>query len=363
MKIFTVANQKGGCGKTTTATNFAAALAIRGKRTLLIDIDPQSHASIGLGVLKAEPFDSVFSLFSQETDKLKKISDITIPIEKDLDLIPSHIILSTIEHELSDREDGLLILNTAINRTDFKYDYIVIDCPPNLGFLTFNGLRAANEIIVPVETSAFSIMGVGKLVSMVELIKFKLHHAPHVKGLVTMYDEYSDFSEKMLQKIKYIFKEKLLHTKISYDTSIRQAQERTQSIFKYDPKSRSAHDHLNLADELIKNDSEASTMTILHEMRKILHGAYGNVYSKEKIFRFFAPEANEVYVVGDFNNWKLDEASKLQRIDTGEWEKAMYLLPGRYRYKFVADGLWLWDPENPEKEPNPYGDFDSVFKL
>ena len=363
MKIFAITNQKGGCGKTTTAINLAAAFAQSGKRTLLIDMDPQSHASIGLGMMKVDPLNSVFSLFVNEVDKIKKIDEIAVNIEPNLDLAPSHIILSTIEHDLKERSDGLTLLSKAISRSDLAYDYVVIDCPPSLGFLTFNILRASNEIVVPVETSAFSIMGVGKLISMVELIKLKLHHAPHVRGLVTMYDEYSDFSEKMLNKIKFIFKDRLISTKIAFDISLRRSQEKSVSIYADDPQSRGAHDYLALAEELLASDKEESTENIYQEMRKILHGVYGNVHSREKVFRFYAPRAKDVYVVGDFNNWKIDETSKLQKNDEGEWQKEFYLLPGKYRYKFVSDGLWLWDPENAEKERNPYGDFDSVVKV
>ncbi|MGB2706157.1 MAG: AAA family ATPase [Candidatus Omnitrophota bacterium] len=363
MKTFAIANQKGGCGKTTTAINLSVALTRRGKKVLLIDSDPQSHTSIGLGALKVEPSDSIFGIFAGGMSKAKKIGEVTLNVENGLDLVPSHIILSTIEHELKERENGLLILAKAISRGDLKYDYVIIDCPPNLGFLTFNALRAANEIVIPVETSIFSIMGVGKLISMVELIKIKLHHAPHIKGLVTMYDEYSEFSEKMLHKIQYIFKERLLKTVISYDIALRKSQEKSESVFKDEAQSRAAHDYLSLADELLALDREASAENIYQEMRKILHGVYGNIYSKERLFRFYAPNAKEVYVVGDFNNWKIDKTSKLEKAKEGEWEKSFYLLPGRYRYKFVADGLWFWDPQNPEKEPNPYGDFDSVFDV
>jgi len=363
MKIFAIANQKGGCGKTTTAISLAAALARRGKKPLLIDMDPQSHASMGLGALKVESSDSIFSLFTGNANSTKKIGEITLNIDNGLDLVPSHIILSTIEHDLKNREDGLLILNKAITRSELKYDYVIIDCPPNLGFLTFNALRAAGEILIPVETSAFSIMGVGKLISMVELIKIKLHHAPHVKGLVTMYDEYSEFCEKMLHKIKHIFKERLLKTVISYDIAIRESQEKSESVFKNNASSRAALAYLALADELLKLDREISAENIYLEMRKVLHGVYGNIYSKERLFKFYAPTAKEVYVVGDFNGWKKDKASRLEMTKEGEWEKSFYLLPGRYRYKFVADGLWFWDPLNSEKEPNPYGDFDSVFEV
>ncbi|MBN1353820.1 MAG: AAA family ATPase [Candidatus Omnitrophica bacterium] len=363
MKIISIANQKGGCGKTTTAINLSAALAQKGKKTLLIDLDPQAHASMGLGAVKTDPANSIFAIFLSEKEGSRKIVDLTKKIEIGLELVPSHIILSTIEHELKDREEGLMVLLRAVNAIEQKYDYIIIDCPPSLGFLTFNALRAANEIIIPLETSIFSLMGVGKLISMVELIKIKLHHAPHVSGLVTMYDEYSDFAEKMLHKIEQVFNEKLLKTRISYDIALKRSQESMESIFKYDPHSRAAHDHLSLCNEIVSRDKDETPENIFMEMRKIMNGIYGNMYTKEKIFKFYAPLAKNVYVAGDFNGWKMDDSSKLKKNDGGEWKRSFFLLPGRYRYKFVVDKLWFWDPENPKKEPNQYGGFDSIFTI
>ncbi|MFH1792011.1 MAG: AAA family ATPase, partial [Candidatus Omnitrophota bacterium] len=238
--------------------------------------------------------------------------------------------------------------------------YVLIDCPPSLGFLTFNAIRAANEVIIPVETSTFAIMGVSKLVSMVELIKLKLHHSPVARGLVTMYDPMAEFSQKMLGKIKNMFQDKILKTVISFDIAFREAQEKFLPIFEHNSDTDGARDYLNLADEIINHEKENLPESIYKELHKIL---YSNVFSKEKAFSFHAPEAREVHVVGDFNNWEVGDDSLLSRMDNGLWERRYYLMSGHYRYKFVVDGLYFGDPENPSMEPDPYGNYDSVFDL
>ena len=322
MNIIAITNQKGGCGKTTTAINLTAALAGRGKKTLLVDLDPQAHATMGLGLKVVSVEKSTYSLFVNESKNLKDIRE--------------------------------LITNVDEN------NYILIDCPPNLGFLTFNALRAGTEIIIPVETSAFSIMGVSKLMGMVELIKLKLHHSPMVKGLVTMYDPLTEFSQKMLNKIKNIFKENIFNSIISYDTAIKEAQEKFVPIFKHDPSCDGARDYLSLAEEILNQEKEKLPDSLYKELQKIL---YSNVYSKERIFNFYAPDAKEVHVVGDFNDWKINTESLLSKKEGGMWEQMLYLVPGQYRYKFVVDGLYFEDPENPHKEPNPYGNSDSIFHI
>lgn len=360
MNIIAIANQKGGCGKTTTAINLAAALAERGKKTLLVDIDPQAHATIGLGLKRVNVEKSTYSLFINKSDKIVDIRDLTTFVEENLDIVPSHIILSTVEHELKDKDNGILVLFRALMYADMNYDYILIDCPPNLGFLTFNALRAANGIIIPVETSAFAIVGVSKLMSMIELIKLKLHHSPMVKGLVTMYDPLAEFSQKMLNKIRNIFKDNIFKSVITYDTAIKEAQEKFISVLKHNPSCDGSRDYLSLVNELINQEKENLPDSLYKELQKIL---YSNVYSKEKIFNFYAPDAKEVYVVGEFNDWKITDESTLNKKENGMWERSLYLVPGRYRYKFVVDGLYFEDPENPHKEANPYGNADSVFEL
>jgi len=359
MNILALTNQKGGCGKTTSAVNLSFALAQKGKKVLIIDLDPQAHATMGLGLKKVSVENSTYALF-MGNEKVPDVARLTTFIDERVDIIASHIILSTVEHELKERDNGILIMFRALMYTDLEYDYVLIDCPPNLGFLTFNAIRAANQVIVPVETSTFAIMGVSKLISMIELIKLKLHHSPLVKGLVTMYDPTTEFSHKMLTKIKNIFKSQVFNSIISYDIAIKEAQEKLVSIFQYNKDCEGARDYLQLSDEIVNMENDLLPESLYRELQKIL---YTSVYSREKIFNLFAPEAKEVYVVGNFNNWQITDEANLLRSGSGVWERKVYLEPGHYRYKFIVDGLYFPDPENPQKEQDPYGNHDSVFDI
>lgn len=360
MNIIAISNQKGGCGKTTTTINLAYALSSYGKKVLIVDMDPQAHATMGLGLKRVDVENSLYMLFANAGEKAKDIQSLITNLDKNVDIIPSHIILSTVEHELKDKDNGIMILFKALMYNDLQYAYVIIDSPPNLGFLTFNAIRAANQIIVPVETSTFAIMGVAKLMSMIELIKLKLHHSPIVKGLVTMYDPLAEFSQKMLHKIENIFKENLLRSIVSYDIAFKEAQEKLVPVFAHNKDCEGSRDYMNLAEELINLDRENLPDSIYKELQKIL---YSNVYSKEKMFSFYAPDAKEVHVVGDFNSWDISNESRLLRREDGSWERRFYLMPGHYRYKFIVDGLYFEDPENPRKELNPYGNSYSIFEI
>ncbi|MFH0791315.1 MAG: AAA family ATPase, partial [Candidatus Omnitrophota bacterium] len=199
MRIIAIANQKGGCGKTTTAINLAACLSANDQKVLLIDLDPQSHATLGLNIQHDL---SIYNVLSKLTNKKAKIEDIIQNIGKNFDIAPSSIVLSTLEQELAGEISRESVVCETLKHFKNDYDYILIDCPPNLGILTINAIRAAEEIIVPVEASRFSLEGLSQLVDIINLIKDKLNHNVNYYVLVTNFDSRLRYSFKILSHIR-----------------------------------------------------------------------------------------------------------------------------------------------------------------
>ena len=357
MNIISVSNQKGGCGKTTTAINLAASFAALGKRTLLVDMDPQAHATFGLGVRSDRSNSSIYNILTEQPDKKRLFfEDILVPVQDKLDLAPSHILLSTIEQEFTNKDESVSKLYQALLRLSFPYEAVVIDCPPSLGFLTFNALRACQTVIVPIELSSFSLMGVDKLLSMIELIRVKLQHTPKVFALPTMVDARTKFAKYMLQEISQAFGEQVLQNAVRMSVAVKESQAKGVPLSGHLPKSRAAVDYRMLAQEIIDKNflAEAPLVGSLEAPP---------VRSPLRDFTIRAQGAREVHLVGDFNQWSLSNDSLLWQKEEGVWQKRLHLGSGHYRYKFVVDGRWITDPQNERIEANPYGGMDSVLEI
>ncbi len=364
MRIISIANQKGGCGKTTTSINLAASLASNGRRVLLIDLDPQAHATSGLNI-KADL--SIYNVLSKITHKKAKINEIIQNIGENFDIAPSSMILSTIEQELSGEIGRESRLWDTLKSFQSNYDYILIDCPPNLGILTINALRAASEIIIPVEASRFSLEGVSQLTSIIDLVKERLNHTVDFQVLVTNFDSRLQHSFKMLEKIKTDYKNRMFSNIIHVNVKLKEAQNEGLHIHVYDKYCRGAKDYFSLSREIITQENPSANLpsptldrTFEKRLKEIIKENLPKV--NEVTLTIEAPDAGEVYLAGEFNNWKLDENSRMEH-NNGCWTKRLKLDGGKYRYRFVIDGKWTEDPANPLTQLNTYGTLDSLLEV
>src|SRR5208282_5000578 len=255
MKIISIANQKGGCGKTTTAINLASTLGVNAQKTLLIDLDPQAHATLGLNV---DDQNSLYNCISKLTPHKLKIKDIIKKVSKDFDIVPSNVLVGTLEQELTDEIGRELKLMEVINEIKDLYDYILIDCPPSLGFLTVNALRASDEIIIPVETSRFSMQGFDQLMVIAKLIRERLNHPVQARVLITMFDSRLRHSFTMLGKIKGKFSGMLFDTIVHINVKLKEAAVMGEAVIKYDKYCRGSKDYLSLAREILNTDRRSA---------------------------------------------------------------------------------------------------------
>ena len=357
MRIISIANQKGGCGKTTSAINLSACLAHNGRKVLLMDMDPQGHSAMGLNISTGKLEKTICDTLCYSNGAQTVLDDVTIEINENLDMAPSDISLSTLDQHLSMVHGRETKLKHAIEGLTQTYDYIIIDCPPSLGLLTFNSLMASTEVIVPIEMSLFSLHGISRLIKIIDLIRENTGHGIRMKVVATLYDQRTRISKEVLQDIKNHFKDSMFITVINTNVKLKEAAGFGKSIIDYDPKARGFTDYMALSKEVM---AEEKILGLRPVKRKT---SFPSARRVNKQFFCDDPEAGCVKIVGSFNNWDTSETSLMERNKDGTWSKSVYLAPGTYQYRFLIDEVWVEDQNNANQVDNSFGGKNSVIRI
>ena len=414
MRTIAIVNQKGGCGKTTVSINLASAFAELGKRTLLVDMDPQSHCAVGLAVPEDQIEQSIYDvLISRSRNEPIRVTEILWQIGDRLELAPASIDLSAFEQQMAGIGERECALKFVLDEIKDEFDYCVVDCPPAVGLLTFNALRASSDVIVPVETGYFALHGLSRQLETLSILCERSNQKVNVKVLASMYDIRTKMAREILAELRNHFGDKMLRTTVNFNTKLKEAASFGQPIFEYDPASKGRSDFRSLAEEVVGCDTKQQRHEIVNslssqleaisatadellksskqpmppkqaaakreikevetpkiEKRQIaaldskLSDYYGvNQINEAIVFVTLYPRAGSVQVAGDFNNWQPVATPMEKAGDSGVWQTKMNLPPGRYRYRLVVDGQWQQDPYNHHTELNQFGEFNSIVEV
>jgi chromosome partitioning protein len=379
-------------------------------------MDPQSHCAVGLAVPEEQIEQSVYDvLIGNARGEPLRMKEILWQISDRFELAPSSIDLAAFESQMSGIMDRENCLGTVLGQIQEEYDYVVVDCPPSVGLLTFNALRAATDVIVPVEMGYFSLHGLSKQLETLQVLSEQCRQKINVMVLASMYDIRTKMGREILAELRKHFGGRMFQTVVNFNTKLKEAASLGQPISEYDPASKGYKDFLNLAEELIGTDTlvhkaelvdtlEARIQTISASAEELLATikepqpeapdaevarpaaataqtepakAQPQRTFEEKVADFYGvrqedgsvvfstlyPRAKRVEIAGDFNDWIPEQTPMQMAAENGKWVTKLPLGKGVYRYRLVVDGHWQQDPYNENAEPNPFGELNSVLHV
>ena len=360
-RIIAVANQKGGCGKTTTSINLSACLSKQDHRVLLIDLDPQGHATLGLGLKPEQMERTIYNVLKVPDEDRLPISSVVVPTESGVDLAPANLMLSGLEQALSGRPGREERLVQALEAVSEEYDSILLDCPPSLGLLTFNALRACREVLVPGEVSQFSLQGVQQLHGLAILLRERFEQHLVLYGLSVNFDARSAFARNMLEQQRSQFPGLFLKTVVHVCSKIREATHHGQPVIQFAPRCRAAKEFQALAEEIQSHNKRTVKVALADAVPQ--RAVQLESEEEEVLFQLPAPTAREVTIVGSFNDWKPDRTRLSGPDENGMWHTSVKLPKGTHHYKFLVDEAWVIDPENPKIVEDGFGGRNSVLEI
>ena len=379
MRTIAIFNHKGGCGKTTTAINLAATLAGAKRRVLLVDLDPQAHATVGCGVREDEVELSTWHVMRADGSDPTPLGlpDIAWEILDGLYLAPASVGLASLEQTLAGAEGRETRLKLALEQAAKRYDVVLIDCGPGLGLLSMNAIVASTEVLVPVDLGFFSLYGLARTIETVEMVSARTGREPAVRILATMYDTRVRSMRRTLATLRDQHGPQVLETVIRSHMGLREAAAMGSPIAEFSPGSRGHEDYRALAQELLSAGLQLEYEEMARQEVRQRHTeeqavnekiemVYGAIPTDDGVrFVCHAPGATRVQVAGDFNQWSTAGAeSEMAATDQADvWTREFRLPSGRYAYRLIIDGRWTSDPANPYVESNPYGELNSVVEI
>jgi chromosome partitioning protein len=267
MRCIAVINQKGGCGKTTTTMNLGACLGLLMKKTLIVDLDPQAHATLGLGYSRDNGAPSVTDLLLEDPPGATDVTRAIAELPYRLHLLPSDVSLSMAEPVLLQRQNRETVLARILEPLADRYEFILIDCPPNIGILTFNAIFACTEAIIPIESGLFALHGLARLIETIAIVSRQRGREIPAYALATMFDRRTRIAHESLKEIRSHMQEHALKTVIKHNVKLKEAAGYGQSIIDYDILSSGFEDYINLAREVmvlhkIKQDGDLYDSTL-----------------------------------------------------------------------------------------------------
>ena len=252
-RIIAIANQKGGVGKTTTSINLSACIGARGKKVLVIDMDPQGNTTSGYGIQKNELENTVYELIMGDCSVEDCILKEVVP---NVSILPANVNLAAAEIELIGVKDKDFILKNEIDWVKDSYDFVIIDCPPSLNLLTINAMTTADAVLVPIQCEYYALEGLSQLIHTINLVKERLNPSLNMDGVVfTMYDSRTNLSNQVVENVKNNLNQKVYNTLIPRNIRLAEAPSYGQPISMYDPRSAGAESYMALAEEVIRNNA------------------------------------------------------------------------------------------------------------
>jgi len=360
-RILAVANPKGGSGKTTTVVNLAECLARQRRRVLLVDLNPQGHVALALGIDSEQLEKTAYEVLTRHEDIRVPIRHARIEVAAGLDLVPANLALSVLEHELATRPRREQRLRDVLAEVRPDYDYLLIDTPPSLGLLTLIALRAASELLIPCEAGRYTEPAVRRLAERVALLNEEYHQGIILYGLQTNFDNRSAFSRMMFEEQRSVFPGVFLKTIVHVSSKIREATFCGMPIVQFDRHCRAAKEFLALAREIIAREPLVAPLALDEAVPS--QALTMPPEQEEILFRVQAPEARRVAIVGTFNRWQSETMPMSGPDAEGYWYASVVLPRGAHQYKYVVDQSWINDPENPLRQNDGFGGTNSVVEI